>query len=541
VKVRDKVAPAPKAKFASETARPTAPHETTTLPSPVRGWIQNENLAAAQPGGALRLDNWFPTQNGIRLRGGCSKHATLSSTLPVVSFFSYVTSVTEELYAATESAVYDVTDPADATVIPTPVVSGQTSGYYVSTQFTTAGGEYLYACNGSNDPLLYDGTTWVSVDNASTPAITGVTTADLSFVWSFANRLFFIEKDSLRVWYLPVDSIGGAASSFSLEGVFRLGGSLMIGATWSLDAGDGLDDKCVFVSDQGEVAVYEGTNPSSAADWTKVGVYQITKPLGPKAVMVAGGDLLIATETGIVPMTEAIRKDTAALTLSAITRTIAPDWFDEVERRRQYNWELLKWPAKSILFVTLPRPGSSVDAYSFVANLDTGSWCRYVGWDARCVGGLGDRAFYGATDGCVYEMEVTGADAGTPYTAIYVGQFEHLGAPEVNKTVAQGRAVFRSSATFDYQLSASSNYRVRLPAAPNSAVDDSVALWDSAVWDSSVWQGTGYDLVSGIWTAIGQSGYTIAPQVQITSAGTSALKVELLSVGLAYSNNAVVT
>ncbi|MFK5282932.1 hypothetical protein ACI3PL_25530, partial [Lacticaseibacillus paracasei] len=60
----------------------------------------------------------------------------------------------------------------------------------------------------------------------------------------------------------------------------------------SMDAGDGLDDKCVFVSSEGEVAVYEGTNPGSAADWRKAGVYQITRPLGQNAKVSAGGDLL---------------------------------------------------------------------------------------------------------------------------------------------------------------------------------------------------------------------------------------------------------
>ena len=77
----------------------------------------------------------------------------------------------------------------------------------------------------------------------------------------------FVKRDSLKAYYLPVASIGGAAQDVSLSGVFQRGGKLLLGATWSLDSGDGMDDKCVFVSDRGEAAIYSGacllyTSPS---------------------------------------------------------------------------------------------------------------------------------------------------------------------------------------------------------------------------------------------------------------------------------------
>lgn len=52
-----------------------------------------------------------------------------------------------------------------------------------------------------------------------------MTPEDLNYVWVYKNRLFFVEKDSLNAWYLPVDSIGGAAEKFPLGGVFTRGGS----------------------------------------------------------------------------------------------------------------------------------------------------------------------------------------------------------------------------------------------------------------------------------------------------------------------------
>ena len=56
---------------------PMTPAIPFTFPAPTRGWVINENLAMAQPGGASVLDNWIPTATGIKARGGNQKYATL--------------------------------------------------------------------------------------------------------------------------------------------------------------------------------------------------------------------------------------------------------------------------------------------------------------------------------------------------------------------------------------------------------------------------------------------------------------------------------
>ena len=48
-------------------------HQTVTLPAPIRGIIEIENWAYTKPGCAIILDNWFPTQKGLKLRGGTER------------------------------------------------------------------------------------------------------------------------------------------------------------------------------------------------------------------------------------------------------------------------------------------------------------------------------------------------------------------------------------------------------------------------------------------------------------------------------------
>lgn len=87
----------------------------------------------------------------------------------------------------------------------------------------------------------------------------GLTTADMSFVWAYKNRLWFAQQGTMNAWYMDdVDSVGGDATIFPLSGVFGRGGVLLFGSVWSLQGGaeGGLSEQNVFVSSEGEVAAY---------------------------------------------------------------------------------------------------------------------------------------------------------------------------------------------------------------------------------------------------------------------------------------------
>ncbi len=503
-----------------------------TFVPPVRGWIRNENLAASGPAGAYVLDNWFPKSNSIRLRGGSVKYATIGSG-EVTSLITYKTGAVEEFFACDATKVFDITSVADPDVAPTADVTGQTSGEYGWVQMGTSGGDYLIACNGDDTPLLYDGSSW------STTSITGVTQANLTAPWVFGSRLFFVEKDTMSARYLAVNAIAGAASEFSLDGIFQRGGALMFGATWSLDSGSGLDDKCVFVSTTGEVAIYEGTDPGSASAWSKVGVYQITKPLGINATMRAGGDLIIATEDGMVPLSEAIRKDPAALSLSAITVQIEPEWKNEYSDRRSKSWQVLKWASNNMAVVSLPVVDGTTPARCFVVNLETGAWCRFTGWETQCLGLYNEIGHFGNSDGEIYQMDVTGSDDGSLYTAVYVNLFDHMETPGQEKIVHSARSVFTVGSAVNPNLSISTNYAVSLPTAPNSVSDVQSAVWDSALWDTDVWDYSADQETRTKWASIGRTGFAIAPQVQVTSNVTAKPEIELVAIDLMYEAGGV--
>lgn len=512
---------------------PVASH--APFPAPTRGWVTATNLAAAPGGSAQVLENYIPTATGLTMRKGSQKHATAVDGEPLESAFAYIGSTTREMFGASDGSIFNLTSVADPDVAPTADVTGQTSNYYTAINMATSGGFYLLAANGSDEIQLYDGSSWSAIAmGGGAGQIANVDPADISHLGVYRNRVWMVEGGSMNAWYLPVDSIAGSATRVSLAGVFRHGGALLFTATWSIDSGDGLDDRIVFVSTEGEVAVYN--SDPALSDWGLVGRYDAAPPLGKNAFLTIGGDLLILTDIGLVPLSAITTKDPAALGLAAVSRNIQPDWITDAATRRALPWEIVKWTSRNLAFITCPVTSDITPPWCYVVNLETGAWAKFTGWDTRCFVLHDDWVYFGTNDGTLVQTEITGADQGELIYHLYVGQFDHLGQVGRFKTVKQARAVFRTRHEFNPQLSVAVDYTVDLPAYPSAAsVSGSPGEWDVGLWDVALWDaGLNYYTVRTRWTSVGKSGEAHAPILQITSGGSTPPAAELVIFEVLY-------
>jgi hypothetical protein len=594
--------------------------QTTTFPAPTRGLIMSENQAYMQPGGAIVQDNWVSTMRGVKLRGGSIRWCDLfpglpvpsPSRKPVISAFDYISGTNERMFAATQTALFDVTSST-----PSVVKSGQRSGNYAATQLSNEGANWMLAVNDAGDPpLRFNGATWATLDPAGAPgwrnnthytvgsnvrdpddstfwsvavdhtsSATGTFSAErtahptywqvgagtdgvslitgppdsnvvdgrnLSYIWKYRNRLFFIEKDSMNAWYLGTDAVGGELSQIPLSGSASGGGNLIFGAVWSLDAGDGADDKCVFVTTLGELLIFTGTDPGDPDNWRQEGRYQMSPPLGMNAHITIGGDLLIATVDGITPTSQAITKNAGQLELAMLTRTIKPLWREQARNKRGSPWTIKKWDEFGAIFVAASGGGPG-DRFCLVANNATGAWCRFVGYDATCFIKLREDFFFGTQDGIIMQADRTGYDDGNhmkiPYVATLVGGWETFGAPSAQIVWHQSRAVFITSAiqNFNPQLSVTTDYLVTIPPPPTAGIGSAIGddLWDVGKWgppgggeEYLQWDG-GVKFASPVrstmWVSIGRTGYAHAPITQVTVAQDAKPEVELVAVSTVHT------
>src|SRR6187399_85387 len=358
-----------------------------TIPAPTRGLIQHENDAYMGPGSCIVSDNWIPTMRGVKLRGGSVRHCVLDP-VPIVSAFEYADVAQQRMFAGQATKLYDVTTAG----APVVVKAAQSSGNYCASPLSNLAGNWLIVVNDAGDPVLrFNGTSWVTLLPPAVPsdganAITGPVGSpvefgrNLTYVAKYRSRLYFIEKQSMNLWYLPIDSVGGTLVKIPMSGAATLGGYLLFLASWTIDAGDGIDDKLVVVTSEGEALIFTGNDPGNAATWRQEGRYFVGKPMGMNAHTQVGGDLVILTVEGMVPISQVITKSAGEMELAMISRAIKPMWRDEVQAKRARPWTIKRWDEYGGIFVTFPG-GTPGNRYCLVMNSATGAFARAVGWD----------------------------------------------------------------------------------------------------------------------------------------------------------------
>jgi len=473
-------------------------------PSPVAGWNARDAIANMMPGDAVVMDNVFPLTTECMVRKGSSAWATgITGTVETVASYNRLNGL-QSLFAAAGSNIYDVTISG---AVGAAVQTGLTNARWQHTNFGTAGGKYLYMVNGADKPRLWDGAAWVAVDGASVPAITGVTTTGLIGVAAHKSRLWFIEKDTTKVWYLPTLSIGGAATAFDLASVFRMGGYLMAMGTWTIDAGYGMDDHAVFVSSEGEVAVYKGTDPSSAASWALVGVYFVGRPMSRRCLTQYGSDLLVICKDGLVPLSKALlssRVNTGVALTDRIQTAVSEA---TTNYGSSYGWEAVVYPVDNLLLLNVPVTGTAQEQY--VMNTITGAWCKYTGLAASCWELSGDALFFG-TSGAVWMAQTGHADNGNNIDWKCLAAFQQHGGATL-KHYVEARPILSSSVpNLGVQLGLNVDYDLTEPTGSPTFSAVAVEGWDTGTWDSALWfgSGSGVQTLRRDWQTVGAIGYS---------------------------------
>jgi hypothetical protein len=491
-----------------------------TLVAPIKGWFVGSPLAQAPDQTAILLENAFPEIDFVRARGGAAPFATGMPNAPVNTLMPYRAGGGYQMFASCNGSIYDVSNPG---AVAAPLVTGLNPNApfsYIS--FAASGAPTLMAANGVDPVQLYNGTTW-----GTAPAITGLTGAPLNYLWTFQSNVWGLQPGSLNAWYLPGSAIGGPISIYPMQPIFSRGGQLIAGGTWTIETTAGLEFANIFITDQGEVAIFAGTTP--ALSWTLQGVYKIPQPLGPRCLLQAGGDLAVMTAAGILAISQIQTMDEIALQNTAVTNAIQPAWQAAVAARTGLSgWQILEWPLKTMVVVNLPQVPSSVNT-QFVANGRTGAWCRYVGWDAQCfeIGGLHlDQLLYGTSDGRVMKGETSGQDDGKTYTMTIFPSFSDMaktdyGFPSLSQSAGrkQTKMVRPRIQTFGVlspKVSMKVDYDQSVPMAPPPAPSNplSGAQWGVAKWGVDVWPGT--NVFQQGWLPAQAVGSVISPVIQAT-------------------------
>lgn len=469
---------------------------------------------------AIVLDNYFPGPGGVTLRLGSRVWTTGGMNgAAVQTVAEWAGESSRKLIAAANGAFYEC---STFNTTATSLATGFTSDIWQTAMFRNQ----LHFVNGADAPQMYNGST------ISAPAWTGPTVTTLINVNIYRSRMYFVEKNSLSIWYGGVNAVSGALTEFDMQSIFQRGGSLSFMATWTRDSGSGADDLAVFVSDQGEVLVYQGANPTDST-WRLIGRFDTLTPLGRRCYATLGSDLVVGTVGGLIPLSKIMLLGQQDQLGAAITYKINK-LFSSAAAVYGANpgWTVQVYPLGNYVLVNIPISvtAGSYASWQYVVNTLTGAWCRFLGMNAQSWCLFEDKLYFGTgsgtvlladsgySDGCTSTFNTNGtAITGNIKTAFYAYEM-----PGNIKRFLNVQPLISSNGEVSIALAVSVDYRDRAIEGTVSA-NTSGSPWDISPWDTTPWGDA--VTVNRAWFGVAGVGHTAALRLN-TMTTSNAIEVQ---------------
>lgn len=480
---------------------------TASIPAPVGGLNAVDSLADMPATDAIQMDNWVPGVNAVSVRYGYSQHVTGFGS-GVETLMAYNSATTNALFAASGTSIYNV---SVAGALGAATVTGMSNARWEYVNFGTVGGQFLLAVNGADKMRVYNGTTFGYEGDGTFPAVTGFNTQLAKDIQVYARRVWLVEKNSFRVWYLPLDSIGGAAASIDFSSLYILGGYLAGMVTWQVASELNVTTYAAFISSMGEVLLYTGDDPSSATNWGKVGQFRIGRPIGQRFYERVGNDTLLITTDGVMPMSKAAITDRRSQSDAISYKIIQKINEDIGSYGANFGWQITLYPAGNKLFINVPK-GATGDNTQWVMNTITNSWCRYTGIGANCWELYKDELYFGGSSG-VYKAEYGNSDNGAAIQTTVIPAYNYFRSPGQQKLFTSVRPIVTANGTYNPSIGLATDFQGGAPSSsPILSVASSTAAWDTSPWDTTPW-GSVY-ITNRNWQWVGGVGFCASMVMQ---------------------------
>lgn len=459
------------------------------IPAPVGGLNGRDPLANMAPADAYYMDNAFPEAAKVVSRKGYEQFNDTTLAGPVQTLDVYKGAAGEVMLAWASDKIYDVS-------LATPVQkdTGLNSPLAINAMFSNAAdnAQWLISVTGFDTPKGYDGTNFTNL------TMTGITDPlGLNYVVAFKGRLIFGEREKLGFWYLPTGQIQGALTYFDLAQVSRNGGYLQSIATYS-QGGETPQDYIVFITSTGECIVYSGTDPSSASNWSLVGRYFASQPIGQRCTLNYNGELILLTMEGALPFSQVRRagdndaSGVAETEYSAITSKLGRYLSDFNVNADVAGWQGLVYPRGGMLILNVPSTSAiSGDYYQYVMNTTTKAWCRFTDLNGLCFTVFNKRLYFGTYAGDIMLGDEGRTDNGESIRVDVKQAYNYFGdergAGPLQKHFQWASLIVACDGTPPLSGKFNVDFRENQPEYVNLLSPSDGAEWDVGTWDLAEW------------------------------------------------------
>jgi hypothetical protein len=238
-----------------------------------------------------------------------------------------------------------------------------------------------------------------------------------------------------------------------------------------------------------------------------------------------GGDLVVITEDGIIPMSVALLTDRTAAAEKSYSRRIRRAYSDAVRLGvDEYGWQLETHPRNQMALLNIPAL-SGIPEQQFVFNVTTGAWARWTNLPAICWLQFQGSLYFGGTAGTVFQADTGASDNGAAIPCRMLPAFDDLGAPGRIKYITGIVPILSSDVPNDDARPSvvcavdyvEPDYQNRV-AGEISLGAGNFGIWDVTNWDQCVWFGQS---TTRKWRSGGGVGKAISPAFEVDLASVA--------------------
>jgi len=495
---------------------------STTVPAPTGGLNAYNPISNMPETDAVMMRNFFPEAFGVRVRKGYKQHATgLDGAVCTVMRYNNIDG-TSTIFAVDQSKVIDVTTPGDYTL--GTELCASTNPWWQYVNMANAASVHLIAFNGTDNGIWWDGTTFTELVLGTDPltpgAWVGVDPKDLVAPIVHQHRLWAVEKNSSRAWYLAPEALYGTALSFDFGGNFTRGGFLQTLVTYTVDSGFGPNDYLAAISSAGEISLYRGIDPSDPASWELIGVFYGGATFTRRCTTKFGGDFAFITQFGMLTMNSILKPESDSVLTNALSQKIQYLISSLItEGSARAGWAIETYSASNFILINVPGLEAHQN-FQLIYNTLTKAWSIFEGMAAYCWSTIystllfgGDGAVYRAWEGSLDNVPLDGI-GGNTIIAECQQAFSYFGAPGANKHFKMFRPTFLYSGKFSYKAGANMGFDFATQPPPASFSLSNLGVWESSKWDDGdVWAGGSQS--SKQWVSITGVSYAASIRIKI--------------------------
>lgn len=353
---------------------------------------------------------------------------------------------------------------------------------------------------------------WSTTTLSGTNVFTGLALVISALITAtvFKQRLWFIENNTMNAWYTATSAYQGTLTQLPLGAIFKMGGYLMQMATWTIDNVSGINDYAAFITSEGEVAIYQGYDPSAVATWSLVGVFRIGRPIGRRCITKFGSDVLVICTDGLAPLSKSLLTDRTQPDVLLTNKIINAINSDAAQYGTNFGWQCIEHPLGNKLILNVPEI-ADLTAHQWVMNTvsTSNAWCRFRNWNANCWEVQQDSLYYGGL-GTLYLADVGTNDSGAPITVDAKPAFSYF-EEMTEKRFLMARPIFRSTAPLTIPpITLNVDFEDILNPAPffNSG---STAPWNTSPWNTTPWGGNAQQVKN--WLGVTGVGYAASGRI----------------------------